>query len=268
MTSIARALRAGEKRLRSASEELEQVANLRRSFLHVVLHDLRSPVSTVVTLLNSLATGIAGTLNDKQRDWVDRAEIQLRGLLDLLHDLQILADIETGRLDGAMQPVDMLTSLKEVVEDHKEAAQQRGIKLQAELPFALGQVQGLDRLIREAVANYITNAIKYTQWGGVVSVRARNVNDTIRVEVVDNGPGIGDADQDRLFGEFVRVQKPGEPRSSRPPGSGLGLSIVRRIAEVHGGRAGVNSKLGKGSTFFIELPALNPTAPAPLAGQT
>jgi signal transduction histidine kinase len=255
MTGIASALRAGERRLRAAREELENVADLRRAFLHVVFHDLRSPISTVSTLLDSLTAGVAGPITDKQKDWIERAEVQLNGITALLRDLQLLADIDTGALDGVMESVDMLACLREVVEDHIESALQGGLKLQAELPCTLGQVYGISRLLREAVVNYITNAIKYTPSGGTISIRARQVSDLIRIEVVDNGPGIGDSDQECLFQEFTRLRKQGEKRTSRPPGSGLGLYIVRRIAEVHHGRAGVSSKFGKGSTFFIELPA-------------
>lgn len=256
MTGIASALRAGERRLRRASEELEGVADLRRAFLHMVFHDLRSPISTVLSLLDSLASGVAGPITDKQKEWIERGGVQLRGTNALLHDLQLLADIETGELDGMMKPVDLLVSLREVIEDSTEAAHQGGFKLQAELPCTLGRVHGVDRLIREAVANFITNAFKYSPSKGTIAVRARQMSDTIRIEVVDHGAGIGESDQELLFQEFARVRKSGENRSSRPPGSGLGLFIVRRIAEVHHGHAGVVSKFGKGSTFFIELPAM------------
>jgi signal transduction histidine kinase len=259
MTNIALALRAGEKRLRAASEQIEEIADLRRSFLHVVLHDLRNPVSTVVTLLETIASGVAGPLADKQKEWIGKGEVQLRGLLGLLHDLQILADIETGGLNGIMEPVDVLPVLREVVEDHKDAALQHGIQLQTDLPDTIRKVKGVDRLIREAIANYITNAIKYALSGSIVTVRVREVPDAIRVEVIDTGPGIAEFDQARLFQEFVRIHKSSrrvDRQSLLPPSSGLGLSIVRRIAEVHRGQAGVTSALGKGSTFFIEIPAL------------
>jgi signal transduction histidine kinase len=262
MTGIALSLRAGERRLRAARAQLEEVADLRRAFLHVVFHDLRSPVSTVVTLLDTLAAGVTGQVTDKQKDSIQLAELQLNQIVALLHDLQLLADIETGELDGSMEPVDLLGSLREVIEDHTEAAQQRSIKLQAELPITLGQVHGVDRLIREAVANYIKYAIKYVPSGGTIAVRARQMSETIRIEVVDNGPGIRDLDQERPFQEFARVSEPNGLASSHPPDAGLGLFVVRRIAEVHGGRAGVVSKVGKGSTFFIELPATKAIAEA------
>jgi signal transduction histidine kinase len=256
MTGIATALRAGERRLRAASEKLDEIAALRRAFLHVVLHDLRGPVSTVITLLETLASGELGSLEAKPKEWVERGENQLRGIIALLHDLQILSDLEIGGIEDLMAPVNLLTVLPEVVDDHQESAQQHGLELRAELPATLPSVRGVDRLLREAIANYLTNAIKYTPSGGRVMVRASYGGKKVRVEVVDSGFGIGSVDQARLFHEFVRLTKAGEKRSSRPPGSGLGLSIVRRIAEAHGGSAGVSSTLGQGSTFFIELPVV------------
>jgi signal transduction histidine kinase len=252
-TGIVRLLRASEQGLRAASERLERLADLRRSFLHVVLHDLRSPVGTVVTMLEGLGGGIDGPLDEAQKHRVDRATQRLRNLLDMLHGLRVLADLETEHLDSLMAPVDLLGTVRATVEDHVDAAEHKGHTLRAELPEALPAVRGIERLLREAVANYLTNAIKYTEPGGAIVVRALQKDAKVRVEVTDNGPGISAQDQARLFQEFARAGQAGA-RRSRASGLGLGLSIVRRIAEAHGGRAGVASQVGQGSTFFIELP--------------
>jgi len=254
-TGIVRLLRESDRRLREAGERLERLADMRRSFLHVVLHDLRSPVGTVVAMLEGLHSGIDGTLSDAQKHRVGRAGERLRGVLDLLRGLRILADLETERLDSMMAPVDMLGLIRSLVEDHLDAAEQRGHSLQAVLPESLPSVLGVDRLIREALANYLTNAIKYTDRGGAITVRAEQAGQGVRVEVRDNGPGIATEAQDSLFQEFSKVGKPGSG-SGEVAGIGLGLSIVRRIAEAHGGRFGVVSRPGQGSIFFIELPAI------------
>jgi signal transduction histidine kinase len=262
MTGIAQLLRDGERRLRAASEDLERLANLRRAFLHVVLHDLRGPVATVVTMLDNLAVGLAGPLNDTQADWVRRVDARLHGMLELLRDLQILAELETGRIDGVMKPVDTATLLRTTVDDHADPAEQRSVHLKVELGDRLPPVNGVERLLKQAVTNYLTNAIKFAPAGGNVVVRASRVGALVRIEVTDDGPGISPEDQARLFREFARVGKPPEGRSAAP-GTGLGLSIVRRIAEAHGGRAGVESDIGKGSTFFLEIPAAGEAAGAP-----
>lgn len=253
VTGIARLLREGERRLRAASEEIESLANMRRSFLHVALHDLRSPIDTVVTLLDNLTSGLGGPLNETQADWVRRADVRLRGVLDLLRDLQILAKLETSRIEAVMEPIDLARLIRDVVEDHADLAQQRALSLKVELATELAPVRGVDRLVREALANYLTNAAKYANGGGNVVVRAKRERSHVRIEVADDGPGISSTDQERLFQEFARVAKHGEGRGA-VPGTGLGLSIARRIAEAHGGHAGVVSEVGKGSCFFLEIP--------------
>jgi len=254
-TGIVRLLRQNEQGLREASLRLEGLADMRRSFLHVVLHDLRSPVGTVVTMLESLSGGVDGALGEAPKKRVDRAGEKLRGVLDLLRGLRVLADLETERLESLMAPVDMLATVRAVVEDHADAAEMRGQRLELALPESLPAIRGVERLLREAVANYLTNAIKYADPRGPIMVRATHEGSLVRVEVCDSGPGIATEDLGRLFQEFARVGKPGA-RRSEATGIGLGLSIVRRIAEAHDGRAGVESQAGQGSTFFIELPVV------------
>jgi signal transduction histidine kinase len=252
-TGIVRLLRQHEQGLLEASERLEGLADMRRSFLHVVLHDLRSPVGTVVTMLEGLSGGVDGELGQAAKKRVDRAGEKLRGVLDLLRSLRVLADLETERLEGLMAPVDVLATVRSAVEDHADAAEQRGQRLQIALPESLPAVRGVERLLREAVANYLTNAIKYADPRGPIVVRAAHVGSFVRIEVSDSGPGIAAEDQARLFREFARVANQGSHRT-KATGIGLGLSIVRRIAEAHDGRAGVESQAGQGSTFFLDLP--------------
>jgi len=254
-TGIVRLLRQNEQGLREASEQLERLADMRRSFLHVVLHDLRSPVGTVVSMLEGLSGGVDGALGEGAKKRVDRAGEKLRGVLDLLRSLRVLADLETERLESLMAPVDMLATVRAAVEEHADAAEQKGQHLQADLPAALPEIRGVERLLREAVANYLTNAIKYADLSGPIVVRAFPVGSFVRIEVSDHGPGIAAEDQGSLFQEFARVGKGGSQRN-KATGIGLGLSIARRIAEAHDGRAGVASQAGQGSTFFIELPIL------------
>jgi len=173
----------------------------------------------------------------------------------------VLADLETERLESLMAPVDLRALISATVEDHLDAAEQKGQSLQAVLPESLPEIMGIDRLVIEALANYLSNAIKYTDPKGAITVRAAHDGSVVRIEVIDNGPGIGTEDQGQLFEEFARAGKPGG-RRGKAAGLGLGLSIVRRIAEAHHGRAGVVSKPGIGSTFFIELPVREAARPA------
>jgi len=263
MTGIAELLRQGERRLRAANLELERLSNLRRAFLHIALHDLKAPVGATAMLLENLSSGVGGPLTIQQAHWVDRAQTRLREMLDFVRDLGVLADLERGRMAELAAPADMGALVHKLVDEHQDLAARRRHTLSADVAEGLPPVRGVARLLQEAIANYITNAIKYTPDGGRIVVRAfaGRPAGVIRVEVADNGPGIAPEDQARLFHEFVRIlHKPGSggasPRPERGPvsGTGLGLSIVRRIAEVHGGTAGVVSQPGQGSTFFLEIP--------------
>ena len=249
-TGLTARLRDSERRLRAAVHSLERLADLRRAFLHVVVHNLRSPLGAVTTLLDNLSSELGGPLTEQQRQWVARADHRLRGGLELLRGLQVLADLETESLANLMVSVDVRAIVKEVVEEYADLAQQRRQSLTAELPDSLPPVRGIARLLREALVNYVTNAIKYSGDGRTIVVRVRAQDASLRVEVQDNGPGIPPEKQTHLFEEFVRVSR----GKGAEAGTGLGLSIVRRIAEAHGGQVGLESTAGQGSCFFLALP--------------
>jgi len=257
-TGIAARLREAERRLREAVSRLEHLADLRRSFMHVVVHDLRSPVGAVTTLLDNLGSDLGGPLTDQQRQWVARADHRLKGALDLLRGLQVLADLETEPLAKLMVTVDLPAIAREVVEEYADLAQERGQSLTADLPDNLPPVRGIARLLREALVNYVTNAIKYAGQGRAIVIRARVQDDSVRIDVQDDGPGIPPEGQARLFQEFVRVSR----GKGAEAGTGLGLSIVRRIAEAHDGQVGVESAPGQGTRFFLTLPIFKTTEQA------
>jgi signal transduction histidine kinase len=260
MTGLAGALREEERKLRRANADLAQLSHMRRAFLHIALHDVKSPISAVSTLLTNLSSGLGGPLTSQQSHWVERAQKRFTDLLVFLRDLQVLAELESGREIAAQAgPVDLRALLKATVEEHQDLARQRNQTLRGEFPDTLPAVHGVERLLREAVANYITNGLKYSPEGAEVLTRALARDRTLRIEVQDHGPGIAPEDQARLFQEFVRIL-PKEAGTPPAGGTGLGLSIVRRIAEAHGGRTGLLSEPGKGSTFFLELP-IAPASP-------
>ena len=124
-TGIVRLLRTSEQGLRLASERLERLADMRRSFLHVVLHDLRGPVGTVVAMLEGLSSGLDGPLAEAPKTPRGRAIARLRSSLELLRELRVLADLETEQLEGLMAPFDVRATVAAAVEDHLDAAEQK-----------------------------------------------------------------------------------------------------------------------------------------------
>lgn len=256
ISGLTRMLRAGEARLGSANAELTRLSKMRRAFLHVTLHDLKSPADAMTMLLNNLTSGVGGELTDQQRHWVQRCQLRLAELSTFLRDFQTLAALDSDAIGNHAGRIEVAPMLSRIVEENDDLIRRcmHEVTLEAQRGLA---VRGIERLVHEAVANLVTNAIKYTPIGGVIKIRARGHDDVVQIEVEDNGIGIAPEDQHKLFQEFVRL-KPRHDQTGDVPGSGLGLSIVQRIVEMHHGRVRVKSEPNHGSTFTIELPAAPP----------
>jgi signal transduction histidine kinase len=248
-------LREVEARIRLANQELRRLSELRKGFLHIAVHNLKAPLGAVQLHLDNLRSGLAGEVTPKQEEWLERSLTRLDDLSTFLQELQTLSSLETGIIDAQFTRVDLGAVVERVVEDYRDVARSHSHTLSLFVERPLPLVVGHERLLGEALVNYLTNAIKYTPDGGQIQVRARARDDRLRVEVSDSGVGIPAEEQPRLFREFVRLSTEGTPVEGAG-GSGLGLSIVQRIAQAHGGRVGVESAPGRGSTFFLELPTL------------
>lgn len=257
MISLVERLRSSERELLAQNERLDQLSRLRREFLRVAVHNLRSPVGASQMLMESLVSGMAGPLNRQQQDWALRIGRRMEGMQEMLQDLQILGQLETEDVEKSAERVALADVLWDVVEDYGEQARAAGLDLRVKEGDDVPEVRGIRRLLREAVVNFVTNAIKYAPRSGLVTLETKALiadrGPWARVEVSDHGPGIPPEEIPRLFQEFTRVQRSSGP--DHPASSGLGLSITRKIMESHGGRVGVESRPGEGSTFWLELPS-------------
>jgi signal transduction histidine kinase len=256
LLGLTRSLRRVERRILLANDELLRLSQQRKDFLHIAAHNLRAPVGAVSMLLENMREGAAGEITGKQRDWLDRSLKRLGDLTEFMTNIQTLSSLETNIINTQFTKVDLAPVVARLVEDYADVAESHHHTLRPEIAGAVPPVVGHERLLQEAIVNYITNAISYTPDGGEIVVRLLYQAPMVRVEVSDNGIGIAKEDQNRLFQEFVRIPGKGSAAGG-VKGSGLGLSIVRRIVQAHGGRTGVESEIGKGSTFFVELPALH-----------
>ncbi len=248
-------LRRVEQRARLANAELTRLSQQRKSFLQIAAHNLGAPLGAVTMLLENMRIGLAGATTETQRDWLDRSLRRLGNVGDFMKGLQILASLETDIIKTEFRPVDVREVAARLVQEYADVAAARGHSLILEVPGAVPAVMGHERLLQEGLVNYVTNAIKYTPDGGHIDVRVLHRAPVVRVEVSDDGPGIAPADRERVFREFERIPGPAK-ETARGRGCGLGLSIVRRIAQAHGGRAWVEGGKDRGSTFVLELPAL------------
>ncbi|MBZ0267837.1 HAMP domain-containing histidine kinase, partial [bacterium] len=255
LLAVTRSLRRVQERILLAHEELERLSEQRKSFLYIAVHNLKAPVGAVTMLLDNMRAGLAGETTETQRDWIDRCRKRLDELSRFMADLQTLSSLETDIIDSVFHPVDVPSIARSLVDEYRDVAASHGQALGTDIRGVVPRVLGHDRLLREALVNYVTNAIKYSPRNGHITVGVRSEPPVVRVEVKDDGPGIPPGENDRLFREFARLP-PRDGEAPTEPGTGLGLAIVRRIVAAHGGRVGVESEPGAGSTFFLELPAL------------
>jgi signal transduction histidine kinase len=227
---------------------LKEVDKMKSEFVNTVSHDLRSPL----TFMRGYATmmPMAGELNEKQGEYVEKILAGIEQMSALVNDLLDLGRLEAGA-ELALGEVNVRGLLIGVVDELRHPAQSKGLYLSLDASHNLPVVTGDQSLIRQAARNLINNAIKYAPGSGNVVVGATLEGSDVVVSVRDHGPGISRQDQVRLFEKFYRVK---DRQNAAVKGSGLGLSIVRTIAERHGGRAWCHSELGEGSVFYFSLP--------------
>lgn len=259
-----RALQEREERLRKTNASLRKFSKLRRAFLHIAIHDMKSPVSATKMLLHSLQTLIDGSLDERQEHIIERMHSRLDEAASFLRDFQLFAQLEDpSEIRKQATSIDLNRLIEECVKSNMDLAQEKRHILDTDLDPRLPLTGGVKRLITEVINNLITNAIKYTPEGGHITIRSMPKGSSIvSVEVEDNGIGVSPQNQKKLFREFVRI-KDNEVDGRKVGGIGLGLSIVKRIIEMHGGRVYVISAPGRGSIFGFDLKML-PTDGGPI----
>jgi PAS domain S-box-containing protein len=226
----------------------KKLDTLKSEFVSTVSHDLKMPLTLMKGYVTMLS--MVGSMNDQQKEYlrkITESSDQMERLVDNVLDL---GRIEAG-LGLKLEKVDVGSIIMEVVDSYTPQATSRQISIESKVEPNLLPVE-IDRtLIRQALANLMDNAVNFTPARGKVEVRASQVDGKQRISIEDNGVGISTTDQARLFEKFYRIQN---RESEDGLGSGLGLAIVKSVVEQHGGRVFVESRLGVGSTFTIEIP--------------
>ena len=227
----------------------KQLDALKSEFVATVSHDLRSPL----TLIRGYATmlDMVGDLNEQQQGYVRKIVSSIESMARMVNNLLDLGRIEAG-IGLQVEPVSVPELVERVTSSLQMLAVQKRVQLTADIaPQTVDRIEADPALLQQALHNLIENAIKYTEPGGKVLLRASSRLEHLLFEVRDTGIGISPVDQPRLFEKFFRPARPG---SKRTVGSGLGLAIVKSIAERHGGKVWAESQLGKGSTFYLSIP--------------
>lgn len=233
--------------------QLRRLESMRADFAANVSHELKTPLASIKAYAETLRLG---ALNDPEINvtFVERIEEHADRLHYLISDLMHLARVESGKEVFEIEDLPLNELVEDCVDYHRESAEARRIALRIEPPAARLDVQGDEVGVRTILDNLVNNAIKYTPDGGRVEVAWRRDGRHVLLEVRDTGIGIAAENQDRIFERFYRVDK---ARSREVGGTGLGLSIVKHTAQALGGRVGLESQLGQGSTFRVWLPGAN-----------
>jgi len=227
---------------------LKEIDEMKSEFVATVSHDLRSPLTFMLGYATMMP--MVGALEPKQEEYLLKIVGGIEQMSDLVDGLLDLGRLEAGvELDfSQLRPRDILDS---VYQEYLQPARESGVQLVIQCERDLPTINGDAALIRQAVANYVSNAIKYAPNSGDVSLEAKKERDEVVITVRDNGPGISTKDQLRLFEKFYRVKT---RENERTKGTGLGLALAKSIAERHGGRAWCESQAGNGSAFFVSIP--------------
>jgi signal transduction histidine kinase len=192
-----------------------------------------------------------GELNPKQDEYMHDIHSSGQHLLSLINDILDLSKVEAGRMELELSDFDLSTALGNALTLLRERAQNHGIALKLEVDPRVGEIRADERKVKQIVLNLLSNAVKFTPDGGRIEVAAHRNGEGIEVSVSDTGIGIAPEDQAAVFEEFRQV---GRDYTRRQEGTGLGLALTRRFVELHGGRIGLQSAPGKGSTFSFTLP--------------
>jgi signal transduction histidine kinase len=227
---------------------LEQAMGARNRFYASMSHELRTPINAVIGYSTLMLDGIYGPLNAKQKEGLQRTLKAARHLLELVNDVLDLSKIEAGKIELSVQPVSFPSLIEDLFVTVRPLADEYGSALALEMETESFNIVSDPRRVRQIMINLLSNAIKFGE-GKPIVVRCKQTEPGgVEIEVVDQGVGISEEDIPRIFEEFVQVSE------SKQPGTGLGLPISRRLAQLLDGSLTVCSTPGQGSTFRLTLP--------------
>ncbi len=239
--------------LEASNAELTELNQLKNKFLGIAAHDLRTPISGVIGLSDILITKLAGSITPRHEELLRMINTVSKEMLVLLDELLDVSMIEGGKLELRYNRASLGPLVAERVRLIEVMAGRKEIDIHTHLTDVPDTFLDANRLA-QAVDNFLSNAIKFSPPGAAIHVYLDQEGGMLRVRVADEGPGISEAEQDRLFGEFQKLT----PRpTAGEMSTGLGLAIVKKLIEAHGGLVGVRSRPGEGAVFSFKVPILD-----------
>jgi len=239
--------------LSAANAELARTARLKDEFLANMSHELRTPLNAILSLSETLQEAVYGSVNDRQQKALRNIEESGRHLLALINDVLDLSKIGAGKVELDIEPVVVDDVCQAALRLIKETAHHKRLSVASLIDSHVAVVNADMRRLKQILVNLLSNAVKFTPEGGQIGLEVQGdaAQETVRFIIWDTGIGIAAENLSRLFKSFVQI----DSRLSRQyEGTGLGLTLVARLVEMHGGSVSVESQLGRGSRFTVSLP--------------
>jgi signal transduction histidine kinase len=240
-----------EEIIAEKTAQLELANRHKSEFLANMSHELRTPLNAVIGFSDALEAQYFGPLNDKQIEYVRDISGSGQHLLSLINDILDLSKIEAGKMEFEPTTFSLEAAVGNAITLIRERALRQNLTVSADLAADIGPITADERKLKQVLINLLTNAVKFTYPGGWVRVSAIRDKHDVIVSVSDSGIGIAESDHTAVFEEFKQLSATG---TAKQEGTGLGLALVRRLVELHGGRIWLESKVGQGAKFSFSLP--------------
>ena len=230
--------------------EMRELEKLKSQFLANMSHELRTPLNSIIGFSRVILKGIDGPITDLQTQDLTAIYNSGQHLLGLINDILDLSKIEAGKMELTFDEVNIEKLIKSVMSTVMGLVKDKPVRLEDDIEPNLPPVKADSMRVRQVLINFFSNASKFTD-EGIIKVTAKRQGGSVRISIIDSGPGISEEDQEKLFQAFSQVDASATRATG---GTGLGLSISKQLITMHGGDIGLKSEVGKGSTFYFTLP--------------
>ena len=239
--------------LEEANIQLQEANAHKNKFLSTMSHELRTPLNGIIGFTDLLKGQFFGPLNEKQMSYVAQVENSSKHLLSLIDGLLTIIKVDMGKIKISVEKFNIEDSVKAVVDMLKSQLNKKNIKVNIECNPQVLEISADKDIFKQISLSLLDNAVKYTPEEGSITIRSSMNSNNIMISVTDTGIGIEPKDQEKLFNEFYQVDR---VRDEALGGMGIGLALTKRLVNLQSGEIGVESELGKGSTFWFTLPQM------------